>query len=57
MARQARGPAAYANVRLKLDENITVVAAAPLLALGYDVDTVGDEGLAGHADPEVLAAQ
>jgi len=40
---------------LKLDENITVGAAAPLLALGHDVDTVGDEGLAGHADPEVLA--
>lgn len=43
-------------MRFKLDENITVVAKDPLLALGHDVDTVADEQLAGRPDPDVLAA-
>jgi len=42
-------------VRIKLDENITVEAKEPLLAAGHDVDTVVDEHLAGHPDPDVLA--
>jgi len=42
-------------VRIKLDENITVEAKAPLVAAGHDVDTVIDEALAGHPDPDVLA--
>jgi predicted nuclease of predicted toxin-antitoxin system len=43
-------------VKLKLDENLPVRAIAPLRALGHDVDTVNDEGLAGAGDPEVLRA-
>lgn len=43
-------------MRLKLDENITVVAKDPLVALGHDVDTVPDEHLAGRPDADVLAA-
>lgn len=43
-------------MRLKLDENITVAAKNPLVALGHDVDTVADEDLAGRPDPDVLAA-
>jgi predicted nuclease of predicted toxin-antitoxin system len=42
-------------VRLKLDENITVFARAPIEAAGHDVDTVSDEHLAGRSDPEVFA--
>ena len=37
-------------MRVKLDENVPMRAAAPLAALGHDVDTVVDEGLAGTAD-------
>ncbi len=43
-------------MRLKLDENITVAAQEPLVALGHDVDTVPDEDLTGRPDPDVLAA-
>lgn len=43
-------------MRLKLDENITIVAKRPLVALGHDVDTVADENLAGRPDADVLAA-
>lgn len=43
-------------MRLKLDENITVAAKDPLVALGHDVDTVADEDLTGRPDPDVLAA-
>lgn len=42
-------------MRLKLDENITVAAKAPLVAAGHDVDTVADEQLVGRPDPVVLA--
>ena len=45
-------------IRLKLDENLPARRVAHLAALGYDVDTVPDEGLAGAADDRVwLAAQ
>jgi predicted nuclease of predicted toxin-antitoxin system len=40
-------------MRLKLDENLPVTAAALLSARGYDVDTVRDEGLTGHPDDAV----
>lgn len=43
-------------MRLKLDENVTVAARDPLVALGHDVDTVADEDLTGRPDPDVLAA-
>lgn len=43
-------------MRLKLDENITVAAKGPLVALGHDVDTVPEEHLAGQPDADVLAA-
>jgi predicted nuclease of predicted toxin-antitoxin system len=43
-------------MRVKLDENITVDARALLAALGHDVDTVADEQLVGHPDPDILAA-
>jgi hypothetical protein len=41
-------------VRIKLDENITVAAKAPLTAAGHQVDTVADEGLTGTPDPALL---
>jgi hypothetical protein len=43
-------------VKLKLDENIPVSAAPRLAALGFDVQTVLDEGLGGHIDTDVWAA-
>ena len=42
-------------MRLKLDENISVVAKRILSSFGHDVDTVADEGLVGHPDRDVLA--
>ncbi|HWB81392.1 MAG TPA: DUF5615 family PIN-like protein [Nannocystaceae bacterium] len=41
---------------MKLDENLPVSACAGLAALGHDVDTVIDEGLAGADDPTVWTA-
>jgi predicted nuclease of predicted toxin-antitoxin system len=43
-------------LRLKLDENLPASAARRLGALGFDVDTVLDEGLAGRADRDVWKA-
>jgi predicted nuclease of predicted toxin-antitoxin system len=43
-------------VKLKLDENLPVTAAPRLAALGFDTDTVFDEGLSGRDDAEVWAA-
>ncbi len=40
-------------MRVKLDENLPVSAASIFAAAGHDVDTVGDEGLAGSDDPTV----
>jgi predicted nuclease of predicted toxin-antitoxin system len=42
-------------MRLKLDENLPATLALRLAALGHDVDTVHDEGLAGHDDHHVWA--
>ncbi|MBA3621394.1 MAG: DUF5615 family PIN-like protein [Euzebyales bacterium] len=41
-------------MRIKLDENVTVAAKAPLTAAGHQVDTVADEGLTGTPDPALL---
>jgi hypothetical protein len=38
---------------LKLDENQPRAALAIFRAAGHDVDTAGDEGLAGHADVDL----
>lgn len=43
-------------MRLKLDENLPVSAAALLSDRGFDVDTVRDEGLTGHSDDSVWHA-
>ena len=43
-------------MKLKLDENLPGSAKPRLEALGFDVDTVLDEGLGGRADVEVWAA-
>ncbi len=40
-------------MKIKLDENMPGALAADLAALGHDVDTVCDEGLAGRPDPDV----
>jgi predicted nuclease of predicted toxin-antitoxin system len=42
-------------MRIKLDENLPADIAADLAALGHDVDSVPEEGLAGHDDPTVWA--
>jgi predicted nuclease of predicted toxin-antitoxin system len=43
-------------VRIKLDENLPASLIAQLGSLGHDVDSVPQEGLAGHDDPRVWAA-
>jgi predicted nuclease of predicted toxin-antitoxin system len=43
-------------VKFKLDENLPIELAIDLRDLGYDADTVYDEGLAGAADPAVVDA-
>jgi predicted nuclease of predicted toxin-antitoxin system len=43
-------------VKFKVDENLPVSSAAILAGAGHDVDTVGQEGLGGATDPEVVAA-
>lgn len=43
-------------MRIKLDENLPAELAEDLVRLGHPVDTVADEGLAGHADPIVAGA-
>lgn len=43
-------------MKFKLDENLPVSSAAILARAGHDVDTVGEEGLSGASDPEVVAA-
>ncbi len=41
-------------MKLKLDENLPSELLTDLLAVGYEVDSVQQEGLAGAADPVVL---
>jgi predicted nuclease of predicted toxin-antitoxin system len=43
-------------MRFKIDENLHDDVAEALRAHGHDAQTVFDEGLRGHADPEVAAA-
>jgi predicted nuclease of predicted toxin-antitoxin system len=43
-------------LRIKLDENLPVLAADVLRQMGHDVDTVNDERLSGADDPRVIAA-
>jgi len=43
-------------VKFKLDENLPVELTSDLRDMGYDVDTVDDEGLQGAADPAVVNA-
>lgn len=43
-------------MKIKLDENMPEGLAIRLRALGYDVHTVPEEALAGHADPDIWAA-
>ena len=43
-------------MKLKLDENLPASAASRLAAIGYDVDTVRDEGLSGAKDEAVWSA-
>lgn len=43
-------------IRLKLDENLPVRLVGQLEALGYDVDTIPEEGLAGETDEHVWLA-
>lgn len=42
-------------MRIKLDENLSADLVEDLAALGHDVDTAPNEGLAGREDPEVWA--
>ena len=41
---------------MKLDENLPRSAREVLIAVGHDVDTVGEEGLSGADDPRVVVA-
>jgi predicted nuclease of predicted toxin-antitoxin system len=43
-------------VKFKLDENLPVSSAAILGGAGHDVDTVGQEGLSGALDLDVVVA-
>jgi predicted nuclease of predicted toxin-antitoxin system len=43
-------------MKLKLDENLPETLLVELAVLNHDVDSVRQEGLAGHDDPDVWAA-
>jgi len=43
-------------MKLKLDENIPLSVKRRLTVMGFDVDTVSDEGLAGARDSDVWSA-
>jgi predicted nuclease of predicted toxin-antitoxin system len=43
-------------MRFKIDENLHEDVAGLLRTHGHDAQTVFDEGLRGHADPEIAAA-
>ena len=43
-------------MKIKLDENLPESLLATLKALGYDVDNVTAEGLAGRTDSDVWSA-
>jgi len=44
------------RVKFKIDENLPVELVRDLRVLGYDADTVTDEGLRGAADAAVVDA-
>lgn len=43
-------------MKIKLDENLSVLLKSDLANLDLDIHTVNEEDLAGSADPHVLAA-
>ncbi|MGB5737237.1 MAG: DUF5615 family PIN-like protein [Thiohalocapsa sp.] len=43
-------------MRIKLDENLPSALVPALSGLGHEVDTVAQEGLQGHCDPDVWRA-
>jgi predicted nuclease of predicted toxin-antitoxin system len=43
-------------VKFELDENLPASSAVILAGAGHDVDTVGQEGLSGPPNPDVVAA-
>lgn len=43
-------------MRIKLDENLPSRLAPRLAALGHDVQTAGEEGIAGHVDAVIWEA-
>jgi predicted nuclease of predicted toxin-antitoxin system len=43
-------------MKIKLDENLPASLADELVALGHEADTVQQEGLKGHSDPNVWRA-
>ncbi len=43
-------------MRIKLDENLPLLIASRLNALGHDVHTTYAEGLAGRPDPQIWEA-
>src|SRR5688572_15247060 len=42
-------------MRFKIDENLPAEIAEDLRSAGHEADTVASEGLAGAADPDILA--
>jgi predicted nuclease of predicted toxin-antitoxin system len=43
-------------LRIKVDEDLPVVVAEKLSALGYEADTVIDQGMGGWKDPQLWVA-
>ena len=43
-------------MKVKLDENMPLSLCKVLKEMGHDIDTVPEENLSGHADPDVWAA-
>lgn len=43
-------------MRIKLDENLSRIGVARLMATGHDVETVVDEGLSGASDQRLIDA-
>jgi predicted nuclease of predicted toxin-antitoxin system len=43
-------------MKFKVDESLPTEAAELLRQFGHETQTVGDEGLAGHPDPEIAEA-
>ena len=41
-------------MRVKLDENVTVIVKDLLVEFGHDVETVGDQSMSWASDPQLL---